>query len=146
MTQILYPEENPEVKRYSSIDQFKGFISTYKQGGLAPLVFDQLDGIRCETIKTHPVVLTFYDSLGYIFPEGRCTYTSDKFVYFDKEGVEKKPLPSCFGGGGEFYDTWVEANAFVNFDDDSSIGVHDKQTLRVGLDYVKCDETLPAVD
>ena len=144
---ILYPDEgNEQVHRHSSIDQFRGFLSVMKKGGWAPIVFDQLDGINCETVISHPVIISFGDDVGYIFPEAHCTYASDHFVYFDKEGVEQKLLPECFGGGGEFYDTFIKSNSFVNFDDDSSVGVHNTKKLRTGLSYVLADETLPAVD
>lgn len=143
---ILYPDEHDQVHRHSSIDQFRGFISTMVKGGWAPIVFDQLDGINCETIISHPVIISFGGDVGYVFPEAHCTYASDHFVYFDKEGVEKKLLPECFGGGGELYDTFVKSNSFVNFDDDSSVGTHNTKTLRTGLSYVLADENLPAVD
>ena len=144
---ILYPDEGKEqVHRHSSIDQFRGFLSTMVKGGWAPIVFDQLDGISCEDIVHHPVIISFGDDIGYIFPEAHCTYASDKFVYFDKEGVEQRLLPECFGGGGEFYDTFIKSNSFVNFSNDSSVGTHNKKQLRTGLSYVICDETLPAVD
>lgn len=143
---ILYPDEHDQVHRHSSIDQFKGFLSTMVKGGWAPIVFDQLDGINCETIISHPVIISFGGDVGYVFPEAHCTYASDHFVYFDKEGVEQKLLPECFGGGGEFYDTFIKSNSFVNFDDDSSVGTHNTKTLRTGLSYVICDENLPAVD
>lgn len=144
---ILYPDEsNEQVHRHSSIDQFRGFLSTMVKGGWAPIVFDQLDGINCETIISHPVVISFGGDLGYVFPEAHCTYASDHFVYFDKEGVEQKLLPECFGGGGEFYDTFIKSNTFVNFDDDSSIGLHNTKRTRVGLSYVTADEILPPVD
>lgn len=58
---ILYPVEDAQVHRHSSIDQFKGFLSAYIKGGWAPIVFDQLDGITCEEVKTHPVAITFGD-------------------------------------------------------------------------------------
>lgn len=142
---VLYPDECPEVERHSSIDQFKGFMSAWKQGGWAPIVFDQLDGINCETINTHPVVISWGDDLGYIFPEAKCSYASDHFVYFDKEGVEQKLLPECFGGGGELYDVFIKSNSFVNFDD-ASLGTHNRQELRVGLDYVVANKNLPPVE
>lgn len=148
--QTLYPDEKEDsVKRHSSIDQFDGFLSVYKKGGLAPLVFDQLDGITCETIKTHPVVISFTDDVGYTFPEAHCTFSSDKFIYVDKEGVEQKPLSHCFGGEGEFYDTFIKEYSFVNFDGPdggSSLGVHQTKTLRTGLSYVLADQTLPPVE
>lgn len=144
--EILYADEVEQVHRYSSIDQFRGFLSTMVKGGWAPIVFDQLDGINCETIISHPVIISFGDDIGYIFPEAHCTYASDHFVYFDKEGVEQKLLPECFGGGGEFYDTFIKSNSFVNFDDDTSVGTHNLKRNRVGLSYVIADETLPAAD
>ena len=144
--EILYPDEHEQVHRHSSIDQFRGFLSTMVKGGWAPIVFDQLDGINCETIISHPVIISFGGDVGYVFPEAHCTYASDHFVYFDKEGVEQKLLPECFGGGGELYDTFVKSNSFVNFDDDSSVGVHNTKKLRTGLSYVLADENLPAVD
>lgn len=143
---ILYPDEHEQVHRHSSIDQFRGFLSTMVKGGWVPIVFDQLDGINCETIMSHPVIISFGDDVGYVFPEAHCAYASDHFVYFDKEGVEQKLLPECFGGGGEFYDTFIKSNSFVNFDDDSSVGVHNTKKLRTGLSYVLADENLPAVD
>lgn len=144
--EVLYPVDDAQVHRHSSIDQFRGFLSTMVKGGWTPIVFDQLDGINCETIISHPVIISWGDDLGYIFPEAHCTYASDHFIYTDKEGVESKILPECFGGGGEFYDKFVKSFSFTNFDDDTSLGVHNQTTLRVGLDYVRADETLPAVN
>ncbi len=144
--QVLYPDTKTDVKRLSSIDQFKDFLSVWKQGGWAPIVFDKLDGITCDTIMSHPVVISFGDDLGYVYPEGHCTYSSDRFIYFDKEGVEHTLLPECMGGTGEFYDYYVDESAFVNYDNDASVGVSNRTTLRTGLSYVKADETLPPVE
>lgn len=143
--EMLYPDEERQINRHSSIDQFKDFLSVIERGGYTPIVFDQLDGINCEGIHSHPVVISFGDDIGYQYEDAECTYFSDKFVYFDKEGVEQKLLPECMGGKGEFYDVFVRSNIFVNFDDDTSIGAHDKIRLRVGTDYVLADKTLPAV-
>ena len=143
---ILYPTNDAQVHRHSSIDQFEGFMSVMKKGGWAPIVFDQLDGINCEDIVSHPVIISWSNDIGYVFPEAHCSYASDHFVYTDKEGVEQKILPECFGGGGEFYDKFIKSNNFINFDDDTSLGVHNKTTLRTGLSYVIADETLPAVE
>ena len=145
--EILYADESHEqVHRHSSIDQFGGFLSVMVKGGWAPIVFDQLDGITCETIFSHPVAISFGGDVGYVFPEAHCTYASDKFIYFDKEGVEQRVLPECFGGGGEFYDEFIKSNSFVNFDNGSSVGTHNQKQLRTGLDYVIADKNLPAVD
>lgn len=149
--EILYATNDAQVHRHSSLDQFKdGFLSAWVKNGWAPIVFDQIDGIgECSGIKSHPVIVSFGDDLGYTFPEGKCTYFSDRFIYFDKNGIEQRVLPECFGGKGELYDAFVDKNAFINFDTvngiASSLGVHNQATLRVGLSYVKADETLPAV-
>ena len=143
--EILLPDENPMVHRKSSIDQYRGFLSVMKKGGWAPIVFEQLDGIDCNGIKHHPVIISFGGDVGYHFADGECSYTSDKFVYFDKEGVEQKLLPEYMGGKGEFYDLYVKSNSFLNFDDDTSLGSHNVKRLRVGTDYIISDELLPPV-
>lgn len=144
---ILYPDEkNDQVHRHSSIDQFGDFLSVMVKGGWAPIVFDQLDGINCETIISHPVIISWNDSIGYVFPEAHCTYASDHFVYFDKEGVEEKVLPECFGGGGDWYQEYVRKNTFVNFDSDDSIGAHNRKRFRTGLDFCLADHNLPPVE
>ena len=145
MDGILYPVEDEQVRRYSSIDQFQNFLSAFKQGGWAPIVFDQLDGIDCNGAKSHPVAISFGGDLGYVYPEAHCNYSSDHFVYTDKQGVEQRLLPECFGGKGEFYDVFVKKSSFLNFDNDSSLGIHSVKPTRVGLSYVKADETLPPV-
>ena len=147
---ILYPTDDAQFHRHSSIDQFRGFLSTMAKGGWVPIVFDQLDGINCETVISHPVIISFGDDIGYIYPEGHCPYSSDHFIYVDKYGVEQKLLPECFGGKGEFFEYFSDKNAFINFDavggDASSLGLHQSKELRVGLSYVIADKTLPAVD
>jgi len=142
----LYPVNDAQVHRHSSIDQFRGFLSVMAKGGWTPIVFDQLDGIDCQDIFTHQVIISFGDDVGFVFPEAHCTYASDKFVYFDKEGVEQRLLPECFGGGGEFYDKFLKSNSFINFDNGASVGAHNQKQLRTGLSFVIADENLPAVD
>lgn len=144
--QILYPDEKPMVNRHSSINQFDGLFSVKTYGGWTPIMFDQLDGITCETVKTHPVAVSFSDFIGYVYPEAGCSYVSDKYIYFDREGVEERKLPPCFGTGGDFYMAYVRENSFAIFDNNTSVGTHNTLRRRVGLSYVKSDETLPAVD
>ena len=146
MAQILYPTNDAQVHRHSSIDQFRDFLSVMTQGGWTPIVFDQLDGIHCTKMKTHPVVISWGNDLGYVFPDGHCSYASDHFVTVDKRGVEEHLLPTCMGGTGEMYQSFIDTNAFMNFDDDTSLGVHNKKHLRVGLSYCLADETLPPVE
>lgn len=145
MRETLYPDENPQVHRRSSIDQFGEYLSVYKQGGWAPIIFDKLDGIgTCSGIKSHPVVVT-WDPIGYVFPESHCTYENDTWITVDKKGVETVPLPECMGPGG-FYERYIDKNAFIGFDTNASLGVHNKKRLRVGTDLCLASETLPAVD
>lgn len=146
VTKMLYSDENSNVRRHSSLDQYRGFLAVAKKGGWAPIVFEQLDGITCETLHTHPVILSFGSDLGYHFPEASCSYLSEKFVHFDKRTVEQALLPECMGGTGEFYEYFVDANAFINFDNATSVGTKDVVKLRVGLDYVRADEILPSSD
>lgn len=143
--EILYATNDAQVHRHSSLDQFKdGFLSAWVKNGWAPIVFDQIDGIgECSGIKSHPVAISFGSDLGYVFPEGRCAYFSDRFIVVDKQGVEQKVLPECFGEG--FYETYIDKHSFVNFDSGDSLGIYQAKTLRVGLSYVKAEETLPAV-
>lgn len=143
---ILYPVNDAQVHRHSSIDQFRGFLSVMKKGGWAPIVFDQLDGINCQTVISHPVVISWDGDLGYVYPEAHCSYASDHFVYFDENGTVEKALPECFGEGGGFYQEFINANSFVNFDDGTSLGSHNILRTRTGLSYVTADETLPPVD
>ena len=149
MAEILYSDEKPQVKAYSSIDQFKDYVKAWKQGGYCPIVFDQLDYIgECSGVHSHPIAVTF-GSDEYVYPEGKCVYFSDKFVYLDKEGVEHRLLPECQGGLGEFYDAFIKSNSFVNFDDDnsdSSLGVHNETPLRIGLSYYRAGGSLPPAD
>ena len=79
MTEMLYPSEEEHAHRKSSIGQFKNYLSVWKDGGWAPIVFDQLIGIKCDKVKTEPVVITFGND-SYVYPEGHCAYFSDKWI------------------------------------------------------------------
>lgn len=142
----LYPDENPQVERKSSLGQYSGFFAVKCQGGWTPIVFDQLDGVNCQTVNSHPVALSFVDDIGYHYADAKCSYASEKFLYFDKQGVEQQLLPNCYGGSGEMYERFISENSFVNFDCDASLGVRNRKTLRIGMSYTLAKETLPAVD
>lgn len=142
----LYADESHQVERKSSINQYGGFFSVKCQGGWTPILFDQLDGINCQTVNSHPVVLSLTDDdIGYHYADAKCSYASEKFLYFDKYGVEQVPLPNCVGGSGEMYERFINEYSFINFDR-NSLGLYNRKTLRVGLDYVQAKDTLPAVD
>lgn len=145
MAKVLIASESPKVNRHSSIDQFRGFLSVMTKGGWTPIVFDQLDGITCDQIKSHPVILSFGGDVGYVFPEAHCTYVTDKYLTYNKHELQEKRLPEIFGGQGEFYQEFVKADSFVNFDN-AALGVTEVRQLRTGLSYVLADKNLPATD
>lgn len=144
--EMIYANEKPDVQWHSSVNQYKGFLSVITRGGYTPIVFDQLDGISCETVISHPVIISFGDDIGYHFSDKECSYASDKFIYFDRAETQEVPLPKEFGGNGEFYIKFIRDNTFVNFDDDNSIGVHDVKKLRVGTNYALADKMLPVAE
>ena len=142
--EILPADDTVTVKRHSSINQYRGFLSVIKRGGNSPIMFDSLDGISCNDIKSRKIIIS-YDDLGYHYEDGKCVYLSDLYVLFDREGVELAPLSECQGGKGEFFERYYRTRSFVN-SGDSSLGVHNKQELRVGTGYLIADEFLPPVD
>lgn len=144
--EMIYANEKPQVHWHSSIDQYKGYLSVVREGGYTPIVFDQLDGISCKAINTHPVVISFGNDVGYHFSDAECSYASDKYIYFDRETLEERPLPSIFGGSGEFYTAFVRDNVFINFDTDESVGVREEKRLRVGMSYALADKILPVAE
>jgi hypothetical protein len=79
------------VKRHSSIDQYKSFLSVKKGGVNVPLRFDKLDFINCDGMKTHQVIISEGNDLGFNFPVGHYTFFTDTYLIGDrKEVVVKK--------------------------------------------------------
>lgn len=147
--EILPADETITVRNHSSIDQYKGFLSVMTKGGYTPIQFDSLDGINCNQIKSRPIIISYGD-IGYHYQDAECTYLSDLYVLFDREGVELVPLNECQGGKGEFYERYYRTRSFVNVDGGdsygNSLGTRNEITLRVGLNYIVADEKLPYVD
>lgn len=147
---VLYHEDEPTVKAHSSIDQYKGFLAAYDRGGETPIEFDYIDYVKCvgkcgeKEIVSHPVIVEFGDSLGYDFPIGECSYITDDYPLFDKEGVETRVLPEEYGGG--FYQAYDKAQVITNFDDGSALGIRNNYKLKIGLDYLRTDKVLPHDD
>lgn len=141
--EILFADEKEYTKRHSSIDQYNGFLNVVTRGGATPILFDSLDGITCEKVHSHPIIISFGDDIGYHYDDAHCRYASDMYYYFDRETTELKPLECWFGEG--FYESYSEGTSFVNFDD-ASLGLHNEKELRIGTDYVLADEILPAID
>lgn len=149
--EILFPSEERQIKALSSIDQYNKFIATYERGGWTPIEFDFIDYIKCigceggdkYEVVTHPVIIEFDDKIGYNFPIGECSITTDDYIKFDRNGTELLPLPECMGDG--FYECMLDGEEIINFDE-SALGVRNNYRLKLGQDYYLADEILPAAD
>lgn len=125
----------------SSISQARNskLSVTNNLGQFFPIVFDKLDWIDCDKVKSHKIVVSTSDELDYEYPVGECTYYTDEYVYIDEHGRELRTLPHWFGEG--FFEAYVDRNTFVNFDREA-FGTRNKQTLDVGKHYVVAAEDL----
>lgn len=143
---ILHPDEdfrpdNRIIKR-SSIDQFESSALHIVRGGRAiPLSWDKIDYVDCKCVHSHRVMSGAEDGLGYNFPVGTCRVTSDTYAIVDDYGERTEQLPAWFGEG--FYKKMVDRQTYVN-SDVNSLGVRNKETLRIGLDYYMAEQTLLA--
>jgi hypothetical protein len=131
------------VKRHSSIDQYKSFLSVKKGGVNVPLRFDKLDFINCDGMKTHQVIISEGNDLGFNFPVGHYTFFTDTYLIGDRKEVVVKKLPEWFGTG--WYEKALNEKVFTNFDD-SSLGERNRVDLRIGLDYISSDDILEPAD
>jgi hypothetical protein len=131
------------VKRHSSIDQYKSFLSVKKGGVNVPLRFDKLDFINCDGMKTHQVIISEGNDLGFNFPVGHYTFFTDTYLIGDRKEVVAKKLPEWFGTG--WYEKALNEKVFTNFDD-SSLGERNRVDLRIGLDYISSDDILEPAD
>lgn len=144
MLEVLYHDDDRKVHAHSSIDQFSKFIATYERGGWTPIEFDYLDYIDCDKVVSHPVIIEFDDQIGYYFPIDECEFETDEVLLMDTQGLVLKELPECYGEG--FYQDWEDGQEIINFDNNTSLGTHNKQHLRIGTHYWLADEILPADD
>lgn len=150
--EILFPDEERKIKTLSSIDQYAKFISVYERGGYTPIQFDFIDYIKCVGCEggdkyeavTHPVIIEFDDPIGYHFPIGECSFTTDEYPRFDQNGSELLPLPEYYGDG--FYERALDGEEIVNFDDGTALGIRNNYKLKVGQDYNLAEDILPAED
>lgn len=139
----LNDADETDIKRHSSINQYGAFLSVEKGGVNVPLRFDSLDWINCDGIKTHPVIVSDGNDLGFNFPVGHYTYFTDTYLLMDRKEVVVRQLPEWFGKG--WYEKALNQKVFTNFDE-SSLGVRNKVNLRIGLDYIISDEVLDDSD
>jgi len=113
--------------------------TTNELGQFFPIVFDHLDYIDCDQVKSHQVIVSTVDELDYEYPVRECTYYTDEYVYVDEQGKELRALPHWFGEG--FYQKYYDYNSFVNFDTEA-FGTRNKETVQSGLHYATALDTL----
>lgn len=142
-TEYLNDADETDIHRHSSINQYGGFLSVKKGGVNVPLRFDSLDWINCDGIKTHPVIVSDGNDIGFNFPVGHYTYFTDTYLLMDRKEVVVRQLPEWFGKG--WYEKALNQKVFTNFDE-SSLGVRNKVNLRIGLDYIKSENILDDAD
>ena len=141
--EYLNDADETDIHRHSSINQYGGFLSVKKGGVNIPLRFDSLDWINCDGVKTHPIIVSDGNDLGYHFPVGHYTYFTDDYLIVDRKEVVVKKLPKWYGEG--WYEKMEQEKDFVNFDN-GSLGFRDRVDLRIGLDYITADEVLDDSD
>lgn len=142
--EVLFHDDDRKIHAHSSIDQFSKFIATYERGGWTPIEFDYLDYIDCDKVVSHPVIIEFDNELGYYFPIDECEFETDEVLLMDTQGLVLKELPECYGEG--FYQAWESGQEIINFDNNTSLGTHNKYRLRIGMDYLLSEDFLPAED
>jgi hypothetical protein len=125
------------------VDQYGNFLAVQKGGINIPLRFDSLDWVNCDGIKTHPVIISDGNDIGYHFPVGHYTYFTDTYLVMDRQEVVVKKMPKWFGAG--WYEQALNERIFTNFDD-GSLGFRNRVDLKVGLDYTLADEFLDSAD
>ena len=142
-TEYLNDADETNIHRHSSVNQYGNFLAVQKGGVNIPLRFDKLDWINCDGIKTHSVIISDGDDIGYHFPVGHYTYFTDDYLIMDRNEVVVKKLPKWYGEG--WYEKALNEKVFTNFDG-ASLGERNRVDLRVGLDYILADETLDSAD
>ena len=142
---VVYLDDADEtdVKRNSSIDQHREFLSVKKGMNAIPIRFDKLDWVNCDGIKSHPIIISYGTDYGYNYQVRHYTYFTDKYLMMDRNEVVVKQLPHWYGEG--WYEQHIGKKTFTNFDD-SSLGVRNRIDLRIGTDFVSAEEILEDSD
>ena len=141
--QALYPIDDDNLERRSSIYQHEDLLSVMKKGEWCPLVFDVIEGAECGKLHTSKKALRITEGLNYTFPVGNDHFTKDEYYLSQKDQIELRVLPEWFGDG--LYEVHERKNVFTNVGN-QAVGAHNDVTLRVGKDYVRAKTTLKAVE
>ena len=142
--EILRASDDRQIERKSSIDQYKNFLSVFKQGGWVPISYDVLESLTCDGAKSHRAIMTDDENwIGYHYPIVTCTRVKGSYLLTDKQGIELRDLP-CWQGKGK-YEVYVDDERITNADNEA-VGTASRVKYKVGLDYYRCKKTLPAVE
>lgn len=146
----LTDSDTSVAKRLSSINQYRNFIGVMKDGMFCPLIFDQLDGIICGEVKSHPIMIYFGDWIGYNMPIQKAEVTSSTIMIADDEGESLQILPEQFGRGDcwhtSFYEEYHNREVAMVGDNGQMVGFQETTPLNIGLDYIDVNDELEAVD
>lgn len=141
---ILKASDDRRLEEKSSIDQYKNFLSVYRQGGWVPIAYDVLESIGCDGARTHRAIMTDdKDWGGYHYPVATCRRLRGKHLLTDHQGTELKDLPEWQGEGK--YEDFVDELRITNADNEA-VGTADQVSYKVGLNYYACKKTAPAVE
>lgn len=142
--EILKASDDRQIEVKSSIDQYRNFLSVFKQGGWIPISYDVLESLTCDGAKSHRAIMTDdKDWIGHHYPIATCYKVGSKYLITDNNGVELKDLP-CWQGKGQ-YEQYVDEHRVTNADNEA-VGTANKVKYRIGLDVYACKKTLPAVE
>ena len=83
------------------------------------------------------------DYKGFVYPIAHCSKEKIQYLLTDQRGVIEKELPECQGKGT--YQQYVDRQLLTNADNEA-LGVSNRVTYRVGLDFYTCINDLPAVE
>ena len=141
--EILKSSDDRRIEVKSSIDQYKNFLSVFKQGGWIPISYDVLESLTCDGAKSHKAIMTDDENWnGYHYPIAVCRKGRTNYLVTDKQGVELRDLP-CWQGKGK-YEQYVDECRVTNADNEA-VGVANRVKYRIGLDYYLAKKTLPVI-
>ena len=142
--EIIPPADTISLERQSSINQYDCMLHVKQKGESVPVSFDYLDGIKCtrqgDKIMSHKIIIALRPWTGFHYPVRTCKYK--KTSYFCSDYTE-----TDFGVGSDGEITETETSKPVLFQGNNAMfGLTQTYNLRVGVDYLKGDNSLEPVE